>query len=151
MKRLALVAAFLAALAAPATALGGGMGAFALSGPDRGIKAGDVWVAQLRVVGCAGIPMDVVPTVAITSDSGRKLTFRGRAAGAAGKYTARVVFPSAGKWSYQVAIWGVTQDVHGPFLVAPARKDDRLVAAVPPIGAVLLVLSTGLALRRRRT
>jgi hypothetical protein len=150
VKRLAVIAVVAAALAAPSSAFAGGMGVWALSGPERGMKAGDVWLAQVRVVGCQGIPMDAVPTVAITSESGQRLTFRGRTTGVPGKYTARVVFPSAGKWSYQIELWGTAQDRHGPFVVGPAQKPDRLIAAVPPLGAVLLVLGTGLILRRRR-
>jgi hypothetical protein len=34
--------------------------------------------------------------------------------------------------------------------VAPAQKPSRLLAALPPVGAVLLVLGTGVLLRRRR-
>ena len=151
MKRLALVAIVAAALGVPGTASAGGMGAWALSGPDKGIRAGDAWVAQLRVVACRGTPMNMAPTVAITSASGRILTFQGRKAGAAGKYVARVVFPSAGEWSYSVSLDGYTQEQRGPFVVRPARQQPRLLAAIPPVGAVLLVLGTGLVLRRRRT
>ena len=150
MRRLALVAAVGAALAAPSTALGGGSAAWALSGPDRGIQAGDVWLAQLRVVGCVGTPADAVPTVTIESEAGQVKSFRGQRVGTAGRYAARVVFPSAGRWSYRVTVYG-WGDRHGPFVVAPARNEpSRLLAALPPVGAVLLVLGTGLALRRRR-
>ena len=150
MKRLTVVAVLAAALAAPSAASAGGLGMWALSGPERGIKAGDVWLAQVRVVGCRGTPMDGVPTLVVTSQSGQRLAFRGRTAGAQGKYTARVVFPSAGKWSYHIELWGSAQDRHGPFVVGPAKKADRLTAAVPPLGAALLVLGTGVLLRRRR-
>lgn len=150
MRRLALVAAVAAALAAPSAAGAGGMGAFALSGPGKSLKAGDTWVAQLRVVGCVGTPMDAVPTVAISNGSGQRLTFRGKKVAGTGHYTARVVFPSAGRWSYEVVVYGYAMDRHGPFVVRPAQKPSRLLAALPPAGAVLLVLGTGLILRRRR-
>ena len=150
MKRLALVAAAAAALAVPGIASAGGMGAWALHGPDKGIRAGETWLAQLRVVACQGTPMNMAPTVAITDASGQKLTFQGRKAGADGKYVARVVFPSAGKWSYSVWLLGYTQEQRGPFVVRPAKQQTRLLAALPPVGAVLLVLGTGLLLRRRR-
>jgi hypothetical protein len=150
MRRLALVAAVAAALVAPSAAGAGGMGAFALSGPGTNLKAGDTWLAQLRVVGCVGTPTDAVPTVAITNRSGQRLTFRGEKAGVTGRYTARVVFPSAGQWSYAVLVYGYTMDRQGPFVVRPAKQPSRLLAALPPAGAVLLVLGTGLILRRRR-
>jgi hypothetical protein len=150
MRRLVLIAAAAAALAAPGTALGGGMGAWVLSGPARDIESGEVWVAQMRVVGCIGNPVDAVPTLTIVSQAGQQLTFRGRRT-ANGKYTARVTFPSAGRWSYRVSVGGIGEfEKRGPFVVAPAQKPSRLLAALPPLGAALLVLGTGALLRRRR-
>jgi hypothetical protein len=93
----------------------------------------------------------MVPTVTITSGTGEQQFFRGQRAGATGRYVARVVFPSAGKWSYSVSLMGYTQERRGPFVVGPAGKQEpRLLAALPPVGTVLLVLATGLVLRRRR-
>jgi hypothetical protein len=149
MRRFVLISAVAAALAVPGTALGGGVAAWALSGPDRDIEAGEVWVAQLRVVGCVGSPADAVPTLTVVSQSGQTLSFRGRRT-AVGKYTARVTFPSAGRWSYRVTVYGWGEPAKGPFVVAPAQKPSRLLAALPPVGAVLLVLGTGVLLRRRR-
>ncbi|MDQ3823594.1 MAG: hypothetical protein M3321_10195, partial [Actinomycetota bacterium] len=150
MKRLAVIGVVLAAISAPATASAGGMAAWVLHGPGKGLRAGDTWVAQLRVVGCRGVPTGMVPTVTITNGEGQQVFFRGRKAGATGRYVANVVFPSAGKWSYSVSLMGYTQKRHGPFVVGPAAKQQtRLLAALPPAGAVLLVLATGLALRRR--
>jgi hypothetical protein len=151
MRRFVLVSTVVAALAAPATALGGGMAVWAMSGPAPDIKAGDVWLAQLRDVGCIGNPIDAAPTLTVVSKSGELLSFRGRRTGVAGKYTARVVFPSSGRWSYRVTLNGWGEQAHGPFVVAPAQKPSRLLAALPPVGAVLLVLGTGALLRRRRS
>jgi hypothetical protein len=151
MRRLALVAVALAALAAPSTALAGGGGAFVLHGPT-GLKAGDTWLAQIRVVGCVGMHYDAPTAVTITQrGTGRTLTFPGRRAGAVGHYTARVVFPAAGEWTYAATVNGWAMEANGPFAVAPAPKQRRLHAALPPVGAALLVLGTGLVLRRRRT
>ena len=150
MRRLTLVAVVTAALAAPSAAFAGGMGAFALHGPQQGIKAGDTWLVQLRVVACVGAPMSSVPTVAITNGAGQRLTFRGQKATGTGRYVARVVFPSAGEWSYSVSVMGYVMDRRGPFAVLPAQRESRMLAALPPVGAVLLVVGTGLLLRRRR-
>jgi hypothetical protein len=139
-----------AALAAPSTAFAGGGGAFVLHGPT-GLKAGDTWLAQIRVVGCMGTHYNAPTAVTITQrGTGRTLTFPGRRAGAVGHYTARVVFPAAGQWTYAAEVNGWAMENTGPFAVAPNKKPDRLIAAVPPLGAVLLVLGTGLFLRRRR-
>lgn len=151
MRRLALFAAVAAALAAPSAAFAGGMGAFALHGPSPNVKAGDTWLAQLRVVACMGAPVNTVPTVAITNGSGERLTFRGEKADGKGRYVAHVVFPSAGEWSYEITALGYVLDRRGPFAVRPAKQPSRMLAALPPLGAVLIVLGTGLILRRRRT
>ena len=150
MRRLALVGAVAAALAAPGTALAGGIGSWALSGPPAGIQAGDAWVAQLRVVGCIGTPLDAVPTLTAVSESGERLSVRGRPTRVAGAFTARGVFPSAGRWSYRVTVNGWGDPAYRPFVVGPAGEPSRLVAALPPVGAALLVFGTGLLLRRRR-
>lgn len=152
MKRLALVAAVVASLAAPSAASAGGMAAWALSGPPAGMQAGDAWNAQIRVVGCQGVPLGITPTVLIVDNaSGRQVRFRARSAGAAGEYTARVVFPTAGNWSYRIEVQGLQNQRFGPYrIAAPAREPDRLLAALPPLGAALLVLGSGLLLRRRR-
>jgi hypothetical protein len=154
MKRLAVLAAVVGSLAAPSAASAGGMAAWALSGPPAGMQAGDTWNAQIRVVGCQGVPLgSIAPTVVIVDNaSGRLVRFRARSAGGLGKYTARVVFPSAGNWSYRVDVYDYPNETFGPFrIAAPASKPDRLLAALPPAGAALLVLGTGLALRRRRS
>jgi hypothetical protein len=153
MKRLAVVVAIAGALAAPAAASAGGMAAWALSGPQPGIRAGDVWVAKLRVVACMGTPADMVPTLVVTENAtGREFRVRARSTGAVGKYTASVRFPSAGNWSYRVDLLNFRNQTFGPYRVGPAQvaQPDRLLAALPPVGAALLVLGTGLALRRRR-
>jgi hypothetical protein len=150
MKRLTVIAVAAAALAVPSTAFAGGMGAFALHGPRANIQAGETWLAELRVVACLGRPWEAVPTVAITNGKGQRLTFRGEKANGKGRYVARVVFPSAGDWSYAVLVTGYTLDRRGPFVVRPAKQPSRLLAALPPVGAALLVLGTGLLLRRRR-
>jgi hypothetical protein len=151
MKRLALVTAVLAALAVPATASAGGLAAFALQGPGARIQAGELWVAQIRVVSCMGQLSDLgAPSLTIMDGAGDVRTFRTQRAGAAGRYTARVVFPSAGDWSYRVNLATWRGETHGPFKVAPKKtQPSRLLAALPPVGAVLLVLGTGLAVRRR--
>jgi hypothetical protein len=153
MRRLALVAAILGALAAPSSAAAGGMAAWTLSGPPAGLTAGDAWHAQIRVTGCRGVLLgSITPTVVVVDNrSGRIVRFRGRSTGVPGEYTARVVFPTAGNWSYRVEAHGLRMESFGPYrIAAPAQKPDRLVAALPPIGAVVLVLGTGLVLRRRR-
>jgi len=150
MRRFAVVLVALAALAAPSTALAGGGGAFVLHGP-AGLAAGDTWIAQIRVVGCIGTAYNAPTAVTITQrGTGRTLTFPGRRAGAVGHYTARVVFPAAGEWTYAAKVNGWAMETTGPFVVRPAKQQSRLLAALPPAGAVLLVLGTGVLLRRRR-
>jgi hypothetical protein len=153
MKRLALVAAAAGALAVPSVASAGGMAAWALSGPPAGTQAGEAWNAKIRVVGCLGTPLGITPTVVIVDNgSGRTMRFRARKAGAPGEYTARVVFPTAGNWSYRIDVQGLRNQAFGPYRITAAKRaGDRLSAALPPVGAALLVLGVGGLLRRRRS
>ena len=151
MRRLAVLVAVVAALVVPGTSLGGGAAAWLIGGgPGPNVEAGDVWVAKLRAVSCLGSPANDAPTLTLVSRSGERMTVRGQRTAVADTYTARVVFPSAGTWSYRVTIWGMGEPARS-FVVAPAASQpSRLLAALPPLGAVLLVLGTGALVRRRR-
>lgn len=153
MKRLALLVAALAALCAPSVAsAGGGMAVVALNRPLAGIVAGDAWIARISVVSCGGFAAGYTPSLTISDRaSGRAVTFRGRPTERQGIYEARVIFPAAGAWSYEVAVNPGFSRSYGPVRVAPPRRAPaRLVAALPPVGAMLLVFGTGLVLRRRK-
>ena len=102
MKRLLIPLALLA-LAAPSSALAGGWATAGLS-PPEGVGAGDTWNAQVNILQHGETPLSgVSPTVTIRNAStGEAKTFDAKPTDEAGVYVAKVVFPSAGKWSYEV-------------------------------------------------
>jgi hypothetical protein len=103
MRRLLIGLAFLA-LAVPAGALAGGWATVGLGPPNDGIGPGDTWNAKMTVLqhGNPETPLlGVSPTVTIRNGSTSK-TFRAVPTNEPGVYVARVVFPRAGTWSYEV-------------------------------------------------
>src|SRR5687768_16200230 len=102
MKRL-LLALALAALAAPVGALAGGWATAGLAPPPDDVGAGDTWNARITVLQHGRTPLEgVSPTVTIRNTSGQAKTFKATATDEPGVYLAKVVFPSTGKWSYEV-------------------------------------------------
>jgi hypothetical protein len=101
MKRL-LISLALVVLAAPASALAGGWATAGLSPPPGDIAAGDTWDARITVLQHGETPLSgVSPTVTIRSGSESR-TFQAKPTDEPGVYTASVVFPKDGKWSYEV-------------------------------------------------
>jgi hypothetical protein len=103
MGRLLIALTFLA-LVVPASVLAGGWATVGLGPPDDGIGPGDTWDARMTVLqhGNPETPlMGVSPTVTIRSGSASK-AFRAVPTEEPGVYVARVVFPRAGTWSYEV-------------------------------------------------
>jgi hypothetical protein len=103
MKRLLVVVA-VAALALPASAMAGGWATAGVGPPPDDMGPGGTWDAKVTILqhGNPETPlMGVVPTLTIRKGSVSK-TFTGAETNAAGQSTIKVVFPSAGKWSYEV-------------------------------------------------
>ena len=108
-----IVAAGAAALVCATTALAGGWATVKLSSTPKGVAANEPWVVDITVLqhGLASQPLCCVkPTVTIRRVSttrapaavAKPLTFRARPTSRIGVYRARVVFPSAGAWRYEV-------------------------------------------------
>jgi hypothetical protein len=112
-KQLIIVGAALALVCAT-TALAGGWATVKLSSSPKGLSAGEPWVVDVKVLqhGLASQPLCCLrPTVTIrkvatgrsqSSSSAISKTFRAKETGVTGIYRARVVFPSAGAWRYEV-------------------------------------------------
>jgi hypothetical protein len=102
----AAVAASTLLFAAPATA--GCWATVGVAPPPEGTTAGDVWLANVTVLQHGRNPLpdarNARPTVTIRNRAtGEKATFPARVKDAGrGIYVARIVFPSAGTWSYEV-------------------------------------------------
>ena len=103
MRRLLLTLA-LVALAAPTSALAGGWATAGLSPPDGGVGAGDTWNADVKILQHGMTPLaGVIPTVTIRNvTTGKEKTFTAKPTDQVGVYRAKVVFPTAGKYSYKV-------------------------------------------------
>ena len=115
MRRSLIVAAAAVALVCASTALAGGWATVRLSSSPKGMSADKPWVVDITVLqhGLATQPLSGLrPTVTIrrvaqlrstTSAALEKsLTFKARPTGRTGVYRARVVFPNAGMWRYEV-------------------------------------------------
>ena len=136
-KQLIVVAAALALVCA-STALAGGWATVKLSSSPKGLAAGEPWVVDITVLqhGLASQPLCCLsPTVTIrkvvasrssSSSSAVSKTFRAKSTGRIGVYRARVVFPSAGKWRYEVfdgfiEYGGARSHKFAPVKVAPSE------------------------------
>jgi hypothetical protein len=172
MKRLTLVAATAVAalLMAPATSLGGGWATVGLSSLPDGTQPGEEWMVELSVLQHGRTPLEgVAPRVLIRApDGGAEHAFGAKPTGHAGVYRARVVFPSAGRWTYavdddfsQVHELGVVGIGAGgehataatrPAPPAPSERGDGVTLAGAlgiALGAGLLATLLTAALRRR--
>ena len=115
MRRAVMLAAVVALVCA-STALAGGWATVKLSSSPRSVSAGEPWIVDVTVLqhGLATQPLCCLkPTVTIrkvvaarTTSSSLKeplvRTFKARPTGKVGVYRARVVFPGAGTWRYEV-------------------------------------------------
>src|SRR5918993_4355763 len=114
--RKALILAGAVALVGASTALAGGWATVKLSSSPKDVSAGDPWIVDVTVLqhGLASQPLaGLRPTVTIrrvtsartTSSVYREpvaRTFKAKATDRVGVYRARVVFPTAGAWRYEV-------------------------------------------------
>jgi hypothetical protein len=114
--RKAVILAAVVALVFAGTALAGGWATVKLSSSPKNLSAGDPWLVDVTVLqhGLASQPLCCVkPTVTIrkvvtarTTTSAAKQplvrTFKAKPTSRVGVYRARVVFPSAGTWRYEV-------------------------------------------------
>ncbi len=94
--------ALAAALTAPGTSLAGGFATVGLSSLPDDTRPGDAWVVDMTVLQHGRTPLDgVQPAMVIEpSGTGTATRFDAQPTGRPGVYRARVVFPSAGEWSY---------------------------------------------------
>jgi hypothetical protein len=112
--RRALIVIAAAALVCASTALAGGWATVRLSSTPKSLSAGEPWVVDITVLqhGLATQPLCCLkPTVTIRRITGNRSvsatlvesrTFKARPTSRVGRYRARVVFPRAGTWRYEV-------------------------------------------------
>ncbi len=101
MRRVLALAAF-ALLAVPAALAGGWATVGVTPLPPDDIQAGDTWTPQVTVFRHGRTPTDgAAPSITISS-GGETKTIPLAPAGKTGLYSAKVVFPHAGTWSYAI-------------------------------------------------
>ena len=103
-KLIVLVAAVLAALSVASAASAGCMATVGLSSmPKPGLQAGKPWVVTIRVLQHGRTPMpDAIPEMRVRNPAGKLFVFKARKTAVVGSYRARVVFPTAGRYSLGV-------------------------------------------------
>jgi len=148
MKRL-LIGLACAALVVPAGAAAGGWASAGLGPPPDDMGPGETWNAKITILqhGNPQTPLPgLAPTVTIRKGSVTK-TFAAKESDTLGVYVAKVVFPSAGRWSYEVydgfAAYGGQQTHHFAPVTIGAASDGSGFPTVT-VG-VLLVALMGLA------
>jgi hypothetical protein len=113
--RRSLIVAALVALVCASTALAGGWATVKLSSVPKGVTAGEPWVVNITVLQHGRTPLcclkpavtirkvtNVRPMSANAQSARVTRTFVARSTNRTGVYRARVVFPSAGRWRYEV-------------------------------------------------
>lgn len=107
MRKALFVGVLLLALAYAAPAAAGCWSTVQLAPPPTGTKAGETWNAEILVLQHGRNPLpdasDARPRVTITNAAADSKTFTAKPDDPSkGTYSANVVFPSAGIWSYAV-------------------------------------------------
>jgi hypothetical protein len=161
MRRL-ILCSLLAAAALPASvASAGGWATAGVGPPPDGMSGGDTWNAQITILQHGQTPLvGVKPTLTIRNAAGKALTFPARPAGKPGLYVAKVKFPSAGNWRYEVydgftQYGGANTHTFGAIAVG-GGGDSSSFPLLPSVGgaALVLVAAAGLLFlirRQRRT
>jgi hypothetical protein len=161
MRKLLIGLAF-AALALPAGAVAGGWATAGVGPPDDGIGPGDTWNAKVTILqhGNPETPlMGVIPTMTIQNGSSTK-TFKGTMTNEDGVSTIKVVFPSAGKWSYAVydgftEYGGATTHKFAPVVIGaggegggfPTLTVTTVIAALAGMALLLYLLTRRVRVR----
>jgi len=160
MRRIAMVAAAAAvAMVAVPAVQAGGWATVVLAPPPAGLEADETWNANISVLRHGRTPTDgAAPSITIRGESGSQ-TFQAKQAGKTGAYVARVVFPAAGSWDYEVLDgpaatgYGVSQThTYSPVEVAPGTGGEGggLPAWPFAVGAIVLAAAGATALVRQR-
>jgi len=149
-------------LLAPAVAGAGGFATAGLSSTPEGVAPGQPWNVDITVLQHGRTPLEgISPRLEISSGDATR-EFVAKPTGEAGVYRASVVFPTAGRWEYQVFDGFNDELPHsfpaveigdGAAASAPARDDGGIASgwlwgAGAALALALLVIAVD-RLRRR--
>jgi hypothetical protein len=120
----AVAVAVLVGMALPAAAQAGGWATVGLDPVPGATRAGEPQDVELTILQHGRTPLDgLEPAVRVSRAGGGGATvFRARPAGRPGVYTARVVFPRSGVWSYAVDDGFTARHAFGDVRVASAAS-----------------------------
>lgn len=104
MRYLIAVSTLVLAVVGAGAASAGGWATVDLASMPEGVSAGETWSAEFTVLRHAVTPTDdAAPSLTIRNKkTGASETFEAEPAGETGVYTARVVFPDAGTWGFEI-------------------------------------------------
>ena len=155
MRRLLFALPIIALLALAPSASAGGWATVGLSSTPAGTEPGKPWDVNLTILQHGRTPLDdLSPTITIRNGDATK-TFNATPAGAPGEYRVSVVFPSAGKWNYEVNDGFITGQPHtyppvqiGAPASAPASAPTTADDGGPAVGwlaiaGIALLLAAG--------
>ena len=163
MRTLLLTLAAAAALAVAGTASAGGWATAGVSPPPDDPTAGSTWDAKITVLqhGNADTPLTgISPTISLVGPKGEKKTFAAKPTDTDGVYLAKVKFPAAGSWTYEVydgftQYGGAQTHTFGAISVGASTGGTGFDLPSLPVSAAILfglalVIALALAMRRAR-
>ena len=154
MRTLLLTLAAVAALALAGTASAGGWATAGVSPPPDDPTAGSTWDAKVTILQHGQTPLTgISPTLSLNGKGGKRVTFPATETKEPGVYLAKVKFPSAGSWSYEVydgfgKYGGAQVHTFGAISVGPSSGGSGGVdlPSLPLMAAILLALGAAVAL-----
>jgi hypothetical protein len=154
MRTLLLGLVVAAALAVAGTASAGGWATAGVNQPPDDPTAGSSWDARITILQHGQTPLaGVMPTLSLIGTDGKRVTFAAKPTSAEGVYLAKVKFPAAGSWKYEVydgftQYGGAQTHTFGAIAVAGASGggSGSDFPVVPVTGGILLALAAGIAL-----
>jgi uncharacterized membrane protein YgcG len=125
-RRMVLVVATAAALAAPASATAGGLATVGLDSLPVGLEPGEPWTVELTILQHGRTPLQgVKPSVTVEkAGAGEQETFPARETDEPGVYRAKVVFASAGTWTYTVDDGFAAKHDYAPVKIGAGCEDE---------------------------
>ena len=112
MRRSLLALPILALLVLAPAAFAGGWATVGLSSTPAGTEPGNPWNVNMTILQHGRTPLDgLSPVITIRNGDATK-SFAAKPTGKSGVYRASVVFPSSGKWTYEVNDGFITGQPH---------------------------------------
>lgn len=153
MRTLFLTLAAVAALALAGIASAGGWATAGVSPPPDDPTAGSTWDAKVTILQHGETPLTgMSPTLTLVGKDGKRATFPAEATKEPGVYLAKVKFPSAGSWSYEVydgfgTYGGAQTHTFGAISVGPSTGGSGVeLPSLPVTVSILLALGAAIAL-----